>query len=690
MLAPYFRDVLFSVTQLEALRNRLPACMQIIHRKQPHQLIAYLNDEQHAIDIIATINSAFLLVIFDSAVSGYRGVYLLNKLKQHTKWKDIVTYYYDLLHPIKKELKEIKEMGSAFDRHTLKRDDTLLYRLFFPEGVDLLKRDDWKEEIGALREKRKVTITTLNTHPITNPAQELLFTSNMLITIPDNREQITRYSSSLQRQLQQAMDEKQQYWYDHPIPIGISESENEILYGLQGLNDMVAFEKERGSVSADQRLNVVLSASTTHQGLRSIIQQYLMEDCVRPQSFEHLTIWALTENNCHALLEHVLIPIAKKMKKSKKQIACLKHVFGVDGEYGRHYSFLKAIAAFWHVFIDNNIRGTFKIDLDQVFPQKELVAETGQSALEHFLSPLWGASGVDYWGNEVTLSMIAGALVNESDIRNGLFTADVVYEQHDFNALPAPQKIFNSKLPQAVSTIAEMHNRPDLSTNPHAVAAQRVHVTGGTNGILIDALRRYRPFTPTFCGRAEDQAYLLSVFCSPKPLLRYLHQPGLIMRHDKAAFVGPAIKKAAESTMVGDYVRTLFFSNYVNSLVWKREEIKRQIDPFTGAFVSRIPITVAHLRYALEIDRLIHEQAHTSAQNLLQNALFRLPVAREQLQPAKIRRAVIQERLGWKCFYDILDHAESALQSNNRAYLPLQKKAREILLTCLVEFAAEE
>ena len=61
------------------------------------------------------------------------------------------------------------------------------------------------------------------------------------------------------------------------------------------------------------------------------------------------------------------------------------------------------------------------------------------------------------------------------------------------------------------STVAEMMARYDgAPQDGRARCLERIHVTGGTNGILIDALRRHRPFTPTFIGRAEDQAYLLT------------------------------------------------------------------------------------------------------------------------------------------------------------------------------------
>ena len=100
-------------------------------------------------------------------------------------------------------------------------------------------------------------------------------------------------------------------------------------------------------------------------------------------------------------------------------------VFGVDGEYGRHYSFLKAIAAFWQIVMEPEIKATFKIDLDQVFPQKELVEQAGSSAFEHFTTPLWGAQGFDSEGRPIELGLIAGALVNEGDIGESLFTPDV-------------------------------------------------------------------------------------------------------------------------------------------------------------------------------------------------------------------------------------------------------------------------
>ena len=76
-----------------------------------------------------------------------------------------------------------------------------------------------------------------------------------------------------------------------------------------------------------------------------------------------------------------------------------------------------------HPYVD--VRATFKIDLDQVFPQEALIAETGYSALENFTTALWGAEGVAADGRVLELGMIAGALVNERDIHRGLATPGI-------------------------------------------------------------------------------------------------------------------------------------------------------------------------------------------------------------------------------------------------------------------------
>ena len=169
----------------------------------------------------------------------------------------------------------------------------------------------------------------------------------------------------------------------------------------------------------------------------------------------NIDVYVFSEADTRRLVDDILAPAAIRYLGGADSQELLT-VFGVDGEYGRHYSFLKAIAAFWQIVMEPEIKATFKIDLDQVFPQKELVEQAGASAFEHFTTPLWGAKGFDAEGRPIELGLIAGALVNEDDIGNSLFTPDVGEPNRD---IFSDEHVFFSMLPQALSTETEMMTR---------------------------------------------------------------------------------------------------------------------------------------------------------------------------------------------------------------------------------------
>ncbi|HVQ22900.1 MAG TPA: hypothetical protein VMT36_06475, partial [Candidatus Saccharimonadia bacterium] len=430
----------------------------------------------------------------------------------------------------------------------------ILWSVFFPEGVGI--RGHEAEREGTLRAARTVTVLAHNPAPLVDPGRELLFTSNVLLTTPSpaHRLEALPYPADLRRDLAVAAAQPQTHWYDHPIQIGVEPAGNELLYGLRGLDEAVEFERRRAS--GTDRVTCLLSVSVTHPGLHAIARRYVEAELAAAEPLRHLDVFVFTEDDTGRLVDEVMGPSADRYLPSDDgatpatRRARLRDAFGVDGAYGRHYTFLKAVTALWQVLVDPAVRGTFKIDLDQVFPQAELVAETGASAFEHLATPLWGGIGRDPLGRELELGMIAGALVNERDIGGGLFTPDVAYP---VGPLTPDRHVFFSGLPQALSTRAEMMERYDTpDRDGRTTCLQRVHVTGGTNGILVDALRRHRPFTPSFVGRAEDQAYLLSVLGRKDmdsvdgsgPRLAYTHAAGLIMRHDKDAFAGAAMAAA--------------------------------------------------------------------------------------------------------------------------------------------------
>ncbi|MEM9980522.1 MAG: hypothetical protein AAF808_23090, partial [Cyanobacteria bacterium P01_D01_bin.2] len=412
------------------------------------------------------------------------------------------------------------------------------------------------EQVTQLRQQRTVSIDRLNPNPIDNPAKQVLFTSNALLTMPLGSADLSNFDADFQSQLAEAADDPQLYWYDHPIPIGIAEESNEILYGLKHLNHAVEFERQQQPDITD-KVNCVLSVSVTHERLQTLGKSYLKQVLAASEPLEQLNIFAFTETDTNTLIEKVLLPILEHSSLEQDAKELLSD-FGVDGRYGRHYSFLKAIVPLWNVLVDPEIKATFKIDLDQVFPQAELLEQTGATAFGHLQTPLWGATGKDSAGEPIELGMIAGALVNQRDIHKGVFTPDVTVPGTKLNP---DEYVFFSKLPQALSTEAEMMTRYKTGTemDGETKAIQRIHVTGGTNGILVDSLRRYQTFTPSFIGRAEDQAYILSAR-GQKPHLGYAHASGLIMRHDKEGFAQEAIAIAKVGKQVGDYLRILLFS----------------------------------------------------------------------------------------------------------------------------------
>ncbi|MFV2065207.1 MAG: hypothetical protein ACC726_17080, partial [Chloroflexota bacterium] len=395
------------------------------------------------------------------------------------------------------------------------------WEAFFPEAAHI--RGHEEERVAELRANRVVAVTALASDPISDPGREVLFTSNVLLTVPADGTNVASlpYPESLKRAIEASATEPQQYWFDHPIQVGVKPGANELLYGLRGLD--AAIESEPGQ----RRVTCLLSVSVTHHGLGTVTRPYVEAELERAGGLRNIDLVAVTEDDTQEMVADVIVPaLSLRLGEEAAAVAAtdLRAVLGVDGEYGRHYSFLKAVAALWHVAIDPAIRATFKIDLDQIFTQDVLVQETGKTMFGHLATSLWGATGLDSEGRRVELGMIAGALVNERDIGRGLFTPDVDLPSGRPNF---DEYVFYSVLPQAISTRAEMMERYDgPSIDGIARALERIHVTGGTNGIRVDALRRHRPFTPSFVGRAEDQAYILSILGRPGPRLAYAHAAG--------------------------------------------------------------------------------------------------------------------------------------------------------------------
>ena len=643
------------------------------------------------------LNTAFLICLAGDRHPDYaRAKNFLYQMKRSPRWSTTAAFYRSGIKRIQQEIDNacqqdddfalrLKTLSDEVDRcENLSPAGVLpdrFWSVFFPEGSGIFK--DPASRVAALRTKRRVSITELNAYPIADPAREILFTSNILLTVPPDGHISAHLPHELRSKSDRIFSEPQLYWYDHPIPIGVAPQNNEVLYGLRGLNKALTFERRRGNASNKQNMTCLLSVSVTHDDLHDIGQAYIADERARAGGFPNLNVFLVTEVATRQIVDEILAPAAGRylgLHDPEKLLA----VFGVDGEYGRHYSFLKAMAAFWQICIDPQIRATFKIDLDQIFPQQVLTEQAQGSAFELFQTPLWGARGIDADGKPVELGMIAGALVNESDIHSSLYSPDVRYP--DRPLLPE-EYIFFSQLPQALSTEAEMMARygtDDLDGYTNCL--QRIHVTGGTNGILIEALRRHRPFTPSFIGRAEDQAYIMSTLTDSTPQLAYLHRAGLIMRHDKEAFAADAIQASYVGRLIGDYIRLLYFTAYAAELSGDLSGIKARLDPFTGCFITRIPITVTYLRFSLKAANFFLEGQPVDGVQFIRSGAERIARAIDFISGAdsELKRRLAEERAGWDLYYDTLACVQRALDAEESFALTLKKRAQDIIKECKV------
>ena len=665
-------------------------------------------EDSSRVAVPRNVNAAFLISLSGDGHSRYTAaVEYLEEMENDPLWTNLVTFYREGIHLLLNEFWDFCSSGNngvervealitklSQQKESLSSSQTIqddIWKLFHPEASDILNNKEHQEDI--LRGNRKIEITNLNHKPVKNVPREVVFTSNALITIPPagKKYKDLGIKPDLWNALEEVVQEDQVFWYDHPVQIGVEPDRNEILYGLHHLSESLLYEKKLKNAGEKDELTVILSASVTHEGLQGIVKEYIESELERSHDLPGLKVYLFTEAETSSLIHEVLVPAANKyFSDIKDSASLLREVVGVNGKYGRHYSFLKAVTAFWQVFVDPDKKATFKIDLDQVFPQEKLLEETGKSAFQHMMSPLWGAEGIDSHGNPVYLGMMAGALVNEEDAGTSLFTPDVTYPSPHFRG---EDTIFCSKIPQALSTLSEMMTRygnGDIDGSNSCIS--RIHVTGGTNGILIDALRRYRPFTPVFIGRAEDQAYLLSALFprDKEPALRYFHNDGLFMRHDKHAFAAEAIKAAEIGKIVGDYERILFFSDYARILSPEVDEIKSVIDPFTGSFVSPLSQNLAYLRLALKAAEFFstkEEESEYKGFALVETGTRRLRASIQEVSMGDgngLKERYRREQKAWDLYYDILDKIESALKEEDQFALELRKKAEKLVLSARV------
>ncbi len=128
------------------------------------------------------------------------------------------------------------------------------------------------------------------------------------------------------------------------------------------------------------------------------------------------------------------------------------------------------------------------------------------------------------------------------------------------------------------------------------------------------------------------------------------------------------------------------FSAYAEALPQGVSEIKNITDPFTGCFISKLPITVTLLRFALKVATLYNEGKPQEAIEFMRTGIPQLQEGLDFTQgmPSALQQVYKRERQGWHLFYSSLAAVEQALQSGEAWSLSVQTAARQIVSECLI------
>ena len=538
-------------------------------------------------DEFSKLCRAFIIQFYEKNLDNKKSLSLLSSEKNNPVLKLFNNFFNE------NKIKTPKNFSTKSDKH--------IWEIFCPEAFEAsIKPEEVKDKI---LKKRKLIKINENQNFLKNPVKEILFLSNVLITTPSDFLS-TNIPLEIKDELKNFKNVKQRFWYDHPIQLDALNYENEIIYGLENLDRAIAFEVKRGNINNTDKINLILSVSVTHIGLENIALKYIKTIIKKHLNLKFINVYLFDEYVCNNI-NSILFSEGKDTE----------NIMGVNGNYGRHYTFLKYILLIWNKIVDKDVRYSFKIDLDQVFDQEILLKTTGFSIFEIFKNQKnWGGTAIDYEGKKVDLGLLAGALVNKADISKSLFTPDVNRPiNNDLLKNPSSKRIFCPEWPQSLSTEAELMYRLDN--------IQRIHVTGGTTGITVDSLVKWAPFTPSFVNRAEDQAFVISSIKEAQ-YLSHCHAKDLVMRHDKHAFAQKSIEMSKFGKEIGNLERILIFSYYMQIHDLGFEILKKHLWPFTSSFLTQYPELLSGLIFLIDGSHNGKDYVSLGSQRLFDTQIF--------------------------------------------------------------------
>ncbi|MGD9125333.1 MAG: hypothetical protein PVG60_09580, partial [Desulfarculaceae bacterium] len=178
-----------------------------------------------------SLNAAFLLAVAgDATAANYLGAQA-----HENEAGELAGFFKQGLQRVQGEVSqavtESPQLAASLEKAAAKLVDPtisrqkalpLVWEVFFPEGLAGLGKR--APAVAELLRRRRIEVASPNPEPIDNPGKQVLFTSNVLLTIPapDYDPDSLGLDAVAKKQLAAACQAGQDFWYDHPIPLGVA------------------------------------------------------------------------------------------------------------------------------------------------------------------------------------------------------------------------------------------------------------------------------------------------------------------------------------------------------------------------------------------------------------------------------------------------------------------------------------
>ncbi|NVM23301.1 MAG: hypothetical protein HWN68_16145, partial [Desulfobacterales bacterium] len=606
-------------------------------------------------------------------------------------------------------VKVLQDVIQAGDTDQLK---AVRLEIFNPLAAETLFEFDAEHVVKDIQRRNRLRLIANNENFIVDPINEVVFTTNVLVTPPRSESLIPEgLPEWAEKSLKSVMESPVDWYFDHPMEMATTRDAlhaSEFILCLRRLEETFRAEIQieravrKDHIREGDKVPLYISISPTHEGMRlgSAAREVLKcqyAAAVKSGILPELKIvepYLYSETDVNRLVKDILLPAAKRYfpEIPDKEIDGYLSFFGVEGYYAMHYNFLKAFGSLAK-FMNPRVKAVIKIDTDQSFPAERFYRETGLCWLESFTLPTLGALAQDQNERDIYLGCFAGSLTNLNELidKDDLFLPDISIPDVPESIPEGEAGVFYQGLVQSLITRGEAFP-PEVQWRALRILNEypymRTFVTGGTTGFLIEALERYAPFVDSRVHRAEDQAFLLSVLFDQYDgnLLRYLYFPGLHMIHEKGFFVSESIKMAEPYKKIHDLERIWNFSYLARALCeikgWDFEDVRKTLNFFTASFIQPFPGLLALTRFVLSV---AGEGARNREDIIYQKeGLRRLSkIAFSQERYYRDTKTRVAEQIkAWRFYYDLMIKLRESAKKRDPFALALKRKASEINNNC--------